>query len=326
MNNAHLSVSRTSSVSDFFGTTDTSPTLRDLEDRVAATIKAKNDFLRSCWPSSLSRCCAWLQVGGMYTAGLALTGAAGWLAYGLGGHIGEVHIRDRQVLGELPIELAIGAGAEAVLLFYAMASHSEGNLLRARIAHEDVCTLEQLERNIHAACAYLATEASKLPLVDFENFLQQCEVPLSGLVDAHRFDAAKTSALAERLLAKGEMEPLVRLAKHDLAQCRIVADLLLNALLEPSERLSLLEDHPDHAAELLAVLCMAGNAMLHKAPDKLQVYLETHAEVALKAWELLRELCESLDLHQLASQLEQGRVAGIVMSIAVHGATNWQTV
>lgn len=293
---------------------DIASSRQDLEDRVTDAIKARDDFIHSRLPSSLTHCGFWLLAGLSATGSVAMTGTSVVWATVVGSEIYDEMARE----DISPIQLAFSVAMGTLSLASAMAA--SGLLAQlaaqaiAQITEDNEAIVQKMEYDIHIACRHLVEASTP---VDLERLLQKGEIPLFLLVPACREDADKAALLAQHVLAARQLPLLLELAQHSLAHCSEVGAMLLNTLEEPQVFIELLEQSPD-AAEMLAVVCMAPNAMLVSAPDALDNYLLEHPDVAREALVRLKKWVLDFALHELYEQIELRRLAGVAMAVARH--------
>lgn len=298
------------------------PSLHELEAQVASAIKAKDDFTHSRLPSSLSHYGYWLLAGASGTASAVLTGASAALGVKLAEDIYESTICGDYPGAYIPLEAIVGTVVVGASLAPALGLARLCGHAVQKISDDNAVIERALQHDIDDACQRLAEVARALSPVEFEQLLKRGVVPWPSLIEACGEDVDKASLLADHLLGARQLAPLRRLADQGLWHCIAVGDVLLNALKAPEAFIALLETHPDGAADVLAVLCMAANAMTESASPQLEAYLQDHPAVARKALRLLKARAEDVGLHNLPGQIEQGRLAGVAMQIARHGSTD----
>ncbi|WP_382159800.1 hypothetical protein [Hydrogenophaga sp. ANAO-22] len=296
---------------------DTVPSLQDLEDQAARAIRARNDFIHSRLPSSLSHCGYWLLAGVFATGSATMLGATAVWAATLGKDIYQATTSGHASPMGLAFSLTIGTASLGVPLIPARALAQLAVLTVRQITEDNEAIVQQLERDIEDACQRVAEAAKTLSPVEFERLLHRGVVPLPSLIAACTEDVEKASMLAQGLLEAGQAAPLLALASLGLHHCSEVGDVLLGALAAPQAFVALLASSPD-AADVLAVLCMARNAMSDSAPEALEAYLQDHPDVARDALARLETRVANFGLHDLHDQIRQRRLAGVVMAIARH--------
>ncbi len=298
------------------------PSLHELEAQVASAIKAKDDFTHSRLPSSLSHYGYWVLAGASGTASAVLTGASAALGVKLAEDIYESTIHGDNPGAYIPLGAMVGTVVVGLSLAPALGlARLCGHAVR-KITDDNAVIERALQHDIDDACQRLAEVARALSPVEFEQLLKRGVVPWPSLIEACGEDVDKASVLADHLLSAQQLAPLRRLADLGMRHCSAVGDRLLNALKAPAAFIDMLETHPDDAADVLAMLSMAINAMTENASPELETYLQDHPAVAREALRHLKVRVEDLGLHDLLSQIEQGRVGGVAMAITRHGSTD----
>jgi len=293
------------------------PSLQDLEDQVVSALAAINDVIHSRMPSSLSHCAYWLLAGAFVTGSALLAGVTMVTGGLLWSELHNSMTNQDQSKLWIPIGMVGGVALLSTTAIPSIALLGLAHRTVREIADENADIVRQLESDLEDAFEALANAASQASLVDFERLLQRGTVPWPRLVVACKEDEEKISMLAQKMLTSGPPTPLLLQTDCCLDHCSAAGDVLLRALDEPDVFIDWLEQSPE-PADVLAVLCMARNAMLVSVPRSLETYLQLHPDVARDALVRLQTRVESFGLHALNDQIRQRRLAGIALAIARH--------